>query len=456
MLVMKFGGTSVGSAERIQGAAAIVKDRLDKKPVVIVSAVAGMTNALIEIAKEASIEARQNMLEVVRDTHKKILSGLGLEMDLLDAEFAELEKLAKSKKKLDKKLQDHFVSFGERMCAPMVAGALRKIGVEAKSFPAWEIGMITDEDFGDAEPLPISFGVLKKKIEAAAAKVGPSPERRTDLRETNYTVPVITGYIGKTKKGEITTLGRGGSDYTAAVIGSALKAEAIQIWKEVDGIMTTDPRLVPEARVVSELAFEEASELAYFGAKVLHPRTILPAMKAGVPVQVLNTFNPAGEGTTIVSSFSERRGKSHSVEALTFKKGVIAIHVNSPEFFDGSGLMAQLFKILEKLDVSVDVVTTSVAGVSVTITDADAVPSLTKALSKLGTVTVDANKAIVCVVGGSVNAAGVAGRMFTALGESQIKVEMISQAAGGISLTFVVDEADAETALKVLHKEHIG
>lgn len=437
MLVTKFGGTSVGNGERILAVARIVAARVNKKPVVIVSAVAGVTNTLIELAREKSLDRRAELVLQIRTTHENIITELGLPKNLLKKEFAELQELARSKKKLDKKILDHFVSFGERLSAPLVAGALREIGVEAKSFAAWDIGMITDNQFGAAEPLDTTPALLRKKI--SALKV----------------VPVITGYIGKNSRGQITTLGRGGSDYSAATIGAALQAEAIQIWKEVDGILTTDPRLIPQARVVSELAFEEASELAYFGAKVLHPKTILPAMKAGVPVQVLNTFKPEGLGTTIVTGFADRKEKSRSVEAMTFKKGVTAIHVNSPEFFDGSGLMAEMFKIFARHKTSVDVITTSVSGVSVTIDSVEHIDKLTEALSSLGMVSVEPSKAIVCVVGGSLNAAGIAGKMFTVLGNNGITVEMISQAAGGISLTFVVDEKDAEKALRVLHQTYI-
>lgn len=434
---MKFGGTSVGNADRLRTVANIIRERLTHKPVVIVSAVAGTTNALIEIAKEINRDTRLEMVEALLEAHKRILLDLHLDLDLLSPESAELQKLSKSKKKLNKKTLDHFVSFGERMSSKILAALLVSMDINAKSVPAWDIGMITDETFGGAEPLPESQQLIKEKISAMKA------------------VPIVTGYIGKTKKGEIATLGRGGSDYTAALIGAAVKAEAIQIWKEVDGIMTTDPRLVPEAQVVHELAFEEAAELAYFGAKVLHPKTILPAMRQGVPVQVLNTFNPSGIGTTIVASFAERKDKSHSVEALTFKKGVIAIHVNSPEFFDSNGLMASIFNIFEKYKTSIDIVSTSVASVSLTIDNGEHLEKIVADLKKLGSVQVEKNKAILCAVGGSVNAAGVTGRMFTVLGENDIKVEMISQAAGGVSITFVVNEADAENALKTLHKEFV-
>lgn len=437
MRVMKFGGTSVGNAERIRNVAEIVKGVVATRPVVIVSAVAGVTNELLAIAKEPSQKKRLAMVTSIRKKHEEIAYELGIDTEGITPLLKELEKLAKGRQKKGAAGIDQYVSFGERLSAPLLAGTLQSMSVAAKAFPAWELGMITDDNHGHAEPLDSAHVTLKKKIEALSV------------------VPIVTGYIGKTKKGAITTLGRGGSDYTAAVIGAALKADKIQIWKEVDGIMTTDPRLVPEARVIPELAFEEAAELAYFGAKVLHPKTILPAMKNNVPVQVLNTFKPEGAGTTIVASFAERRNKTETVEALTFKKGVTAIHIYSPEFFDGSGLMARIFSAFEKYRTSIDVVSTSVAGVSLTIDNDSHLPELVKALQKLGDVEVERGKAIVCAVGGAVNAAGVAGQMFTALGAAGINVEMISQAASGISITFVVHESDAEKSLKILHKEYI-
>ena len=437
MLVMKFGGTSVGSADAIRSAARIVVSAKSRKPVVVVSAVAGFTNTLLAIAKEKNPSVRIGMITPLRAKHKEIASSLGLKSTLLDPEFKELTALAKRRHKIDKKLLDAYISFGERLSAKLFAGQLSNFGVRAQAIAAYDLGMITDNNFGAAEPLETSYALIQKKLTAFDA------------------VPVVTGFIGKTKKGEITTLGRGGSDYTAAIIGAAVKAEAIQIWKEVDGFMTTDPRLVPEARVVPELAFEEAAELAYFGAKVLHPKTILPAMKAGVPVQILNTFQPEGGGTTIVANFAERKQKSTSVEALTFKKGVIALHIYSPEFFDGSGLMAKIFKTFEKYATSVDLVTTSVASVSLTIDNDNHLEKIVKALSQLGDVVVESKKAIVCAVGGSVEMAGVAGKMFTVLGDASVAVEMISQASSGVSITFVVAEDDAEKAVKTLHKQFI-
>ena len=353
----------------------------------------------------------------------------------------ELEQLANESRAvpLDARSLDLFQSFGERMCAKIVAAKLSKDGIAARAYNAWDIGMITDDHFGAAEPLASSYALIKDAI----AKINE--------------VPVVTGFIGKTEAGEVTTLGRGGTDYTSSIIGAAVNAETIQIWKDVDGIMTTDPHIVPEARVVPELAFEEACELAYFGAKVLHPKTIMPAMKAHIPVEVRNTFKPELPGTTIVSTFAERANKSATLEALTIKRRVTMLHIYSPEFFEGSGLMARIFSALEKRRISVDVIATSVASVSLTIEHDEHLEEIAKELSDIGEVSIEAHKVIVCAVGGSVNAAGVVGQMFSVLGDAgvAISVEMISQAARGVSITFVVDEKDAEQAVKVLHKEYI-
>ena len=439
MIVMKFGGTSVGSAENIARVALIIKKAIESHPIVVVSAVTKMTDALILLAEESSQGGGEHTFNRIKTTHGNIVSELNLPPALLHDEFEELTSLVEATRhnlSLDKKVRDHFQSFGERMCAKIVAAMLNKDRIASKAFPAWEIGMITNDEFGDAEPLPESYAVIKKEI--ALLDV----------------IPVVTGFIGKTKKGEITTLGRGGSDYSAAVIGSAVGAARIQIWKEVDGFLTTDPRIVPEAKIVPELAFEEACELAYFGAKVLHPKTIIPAMEKDIPVQVLNTFNPDGEGTTIVGNFSQRRLKSHSIEALTLKKAVIVVHIHTPEFFDNNGLMAQVFNTFDKHKTNIDIIATSVASISLAITDDSNLEEIVRELEDVGTVEIERRKAVICAVGGSINAAGVAGRMFTVLGDNQIAVEMISQASSGYSITFVVKDESAEWALRILHAEY--
>ena len=434
MIVMKFGGTSVGSAERIAHVAALVKERLSRRPILVVSAVAGVTDALIALARAPTHEA----LARIRKTHDDILAELKLDASLLDDLFAELSELVKKKQEVpDAKTLDAFQSFGERFSARILAAQLQAMNVAAQAFDAWDVGMITDGKFSDAVPLPASYAAIKKNLSSLDA------------------LPVLTGFIGKTANGDVTTLGRGGSDYTASIVGAAAGAEEIQIWKEVDGVLSTDPRIVPEARIVPELAFEEVCELAYFGAKVLQPKSILPAMKKNVPVRVLNTFKPDGKGTTIVSDFAQRWGKSRSVEALICKKRLSAIHIHSPDFFGGNKLMAKIFALFEKHGAEIDVVAISVVSASVTIAEHGNLSKILPSLEKLGNVDVVPGKAVICAVGGRMDAAAVVGKMFTLLGSCGIAVEMISQAAGGVSIEFMVDEKDAEEAVRVLHKAYI-
>jgi len=440
MLVMKFGGTSVGSSERIRNTCQIIKSARSKNPVVVVSAVTKITDALISLAK-ACAEGNDSGLSAIIETHSTILSQLELDKNLLDKDLNELKDLVKktkASKKINKQILDHFQSFGERMSSKIVAAHLSSLGINAKAFNAWDIGMITDDDFGNAEPLRSSYAKIKESI--------------SKIKE----IPVITGFIGRTANGEIITMGRGGSDYTAAIIGAAIGAECIVIWTDVNGIMTTDPRIVPEARTVPELAFEEACELAYFGAKVIHPKTILPAMEKGIPVKVLNSFNPKHEGTTIVSTFEARKNPAKGVEAFSYKKDITAIHIRSPEFFEGSGLMAGIFSVFEKHRKSVDIVSTSVVSVSLTIDTDENLSLLVSDLQQFGAVEVVKDKAIICAVGGRKHAAQVAAAIFNVLGNNKISVEMISQASSGISITFVVSNEDAPKAIQLLHKEFFG
>lgn len=437
--VLKFGGTSLGNAKRFKVVANIIVRADPKQSVVVVSAVTGITNALLQLASEAKIEKRRKIARDIRDVHESISAGLSLPLSVCAPLLQELDQLARKRPNTtSKKARDKFVSFGERLSAFILAAYLSHVGVQAKAYPAWEIGMITNDRFGAADPLASTPARIRKF-----------------LRKRNV-LPVVTGYVGKTKKGEITTLGRGGSDYTAAIIGAALGAEVIQIWKEVDGFMTTDPRLVSKAKVVPELAFEEASELAYFGAKVLHPKAVVPAMKAHVPVQILNTFKPRGAGTMIVSSFKKRKAASQTIDALTFRKNISIIHIFSPEFFDGNKMIADVFDLFGDYGVNIGDIAISVASISVVMDSGDPLPrTLLNKLKGMGEVVIDTDKAMICAVGGSVNTAAVAGRMFSALGKHGIPVEFIAQASSGYSITFIVDEKNAEKTIKILHREYI-
>src|SRR3989338_4526069 len=413
MIVMKFGGTSVGDAKIIKEVAEIIKSKLSQKPVIVVSAVKTVTNLLIDLAQKSAEGDIDAVFRQIEKVHMGIINGLGLEKSILDKDLASLAKIAgkiKLRGSYNKKMLDEVKSYGERMSSKIVAAWLRKIGVNAEAFNAYDI-------------------------------------------ESIKSVPVVTGFIGKTAKGEITTLSRGGSDYTASIIGAAINAEEIQIWTDVDGIMSTDPKLVKTTRIVDTLSFEEASELAYFGARVLHPKTMLPPMEKGIPVRVMNTFKP-GNGT-LIKNKAER--EDHVVKAFAFKKNITLIKITSLRMLRAYGFLAQIFVIFEKYRKSIHVIATSEVSVSLTVDNEQDLGEIIKDLEEFSTVTVMKGRAIICEVGeGMKHQHGVAGRIFNAMGKSNINVEMISQGASEINITFIVKNEDADRSLEILHDEFFG
>ena len=439
MIIMKFGGTSVGNAERIANAANIVKSCIRKKPIVVVSAVTKITDALIRLGKESADGKGNETLGHIKKIHYGILGQLNLGKGLLNDDIKELESLVgrtKSSKIIDGKILDHFQSFGESMSSKIVAAQLNKIGVNSKPFDSWQLGFLTDNEFGEAEPLEAAYPSLSRNIKRLKV------------------VPVITGFIGKTENGEITTLGRGGSDYTAAVIGASVNADEIQIWTDVNGVMSTDPRIVENAKTLEKISFAEASELAYFGARVLHPKTILPAMKRNIPVKVLNSFSPREKGTIIASRPYKN---SNAVKAIAYKKNITLINIDSTRMLGAYGFLARVFDIFDEYKKSVDVVSTSEVSVSLTIDNEENISRIVRELKDIADVEITKGKAIICIVGeGMRHTPGIAGRTFTALGKNKINIEMISQGASEINITFIVDGNDTEKAVKTLHKEYFG
>ena len=436
MIVMKFGGTSVGNADRIRKLGEIIKSRLKKKPVIVVSAVTKMTDTLIKLARDKSDEALKHIIS----THNLIIKELGLNKRLLEAEFNELNKLAGSFKnhnvEINNKALDKFQSFGERMSAKIVAAQLNKNGIKAKSFNSWELGFITDSEFGSAEPLESTCVNLRKNI--------------GNLKE----IPVITGFIGKNENGDITTLGRGGSDYSAAIMGAAIGADEIEIWTDVNGIMSADPKIVPNAKTMERVSFAEASELAYFGAKVLHPKTLLPAMDKNIPVRVLNSFEPDKKGTTIHMGIEKRKS---IIKAITCKKNITIINVESSRMLGAYGFLARVFDIFDDVRKSVDVVATSEVSVSMTVDNDDGLDVILRELSDIAITGVEKHKAIICAVGEGIKSGkGIAGKIFNVIGRNNINIDIISQGASAINVTFVVDEKFAEKAVRCLHKEFFG
>lgn len=444
MIVMKFGGTSVGTADSIRKTVEIVKANRSRSPFVVVSALSGVTDLLLAAARKAlgrNVSVREIVAEI-QEKHSSIIKGLGLGSDLVSEELAELEHVLfgiSLVRELTARTTDYVASFGERMSAKIVAACARNSGLNAQAFTAYGLGMVTDDHFGGAEILPETYETIVAAVKGIPAGV----------------IPIATGFIGKTADGEITTLGRGGSDYTASIYGAALGAEEIQIWTDVDGVMTADPRIVPSARTVDVVSFEEASELAYFGAKVLHPKTIVPAMNKGIPVRVLNTFNPSGKGTLILKAVS--KSDRSDVTAITCKKNIYVININSARMLLAFGFLHHVFKLFDEFRVPVDLIATSEVNVSVTVDRKFGISELVERLKEFADVTVLSDRASISVVGNGIRSTpGIGGRMFSTLGKMGINVEMTSQSYADVNESVVIGEDRLDEAVRALHDEFFG
>jgi aspartate kinase len=330
--------------------------------------------------------------------------------------------------------RDAVLACGEHLSAALFAAGLRQSGVDAAALLAGDAGLVTDERFGAAHPRVESAGLLRASL-----------SRRPPL-------PVVTGFLGRTEDGRVTTLGRGGSDYSAALIGAALDAEEIQIWTDTSGLLSADPRLVPEARPVPHLSFAEASELAYFGARVLHPKTLLPAIERGIPVRVLNTAAPDDPGS-LVTAAAAPAALPWRVKSIARKLGICAVTIASSRMLLAHGFLARVFEVFGRHHVVVDLVTTSEVTISVTVDDRARLDDALAELERIGEVELREGLAVVAVVGeGAPQTLGLAGHVFTLLGGVGIGVEMISQGASRVTLSFVVRETDADRAVRLLHR----
>lgn len=443
MIVVKFGGTSVGDADAIRRAATITRSRLTRRPIVVVSALAGTTNTLLAIADHAvrgQLIVALREVEGVRTRHLAAadeLLGSGAPGDEVRGEISatcdELASLAEALSvlaDLTPRSQDAIAAIGELLSPWLVTAAFAACGLPAELVDARRV-MITDESFTRAGPKPDTI--------ARAAR-----ETLLPLVEAGR-VPIVGGFIGATEQGVTTTLGRGGSDYSAALLGAALQAEAIEIWTDVDGMLTADPRVVPAARLLEQLRFDEASELATFGAKVLHPSTIAPAVRRGIPVLVCNSRRPEGKGTLITADAPRR-----PVTALAGKRGVTMVKVQSSRMLHAHGFLHRLFEVFARHHVAVDVVATSEISVSLTVDAAARLDGLVVDLAALGDVSVERHRAILSVVGAGLgDHSETMARAIAALGD--IPVRMISLSATEINLTIIVDDDRLDPAMRRLH-----
>lgn len=443
MIVVKFGGTSVGDAAAFRRATTIVQSRLERRPVVVVSALAGTTNALLALAEQASqgqLIAAIRGVEGLRERHLGVAedllgdaAGCGEVLGELAATFDELASLAEALSvlgHLTTRSLDAITAKGEQISSTLLVAVLQAAGVSAQWIDAGSV-MITGDQFGKAEPRP------DRIAEASQRVIRPLVEQGI--------VPVLGGYVGATDQGVVTTLGRGGSDFSASLLGAALGADAIEIWTDVDGMLTADPRVVPRARLIERIRFDEASELASFGARVLHPSTIAPAVRLGIPVRVLNSHAPDGAGTLITFDAPAR-----AVTAIAGKHDVTVIKVRSPRMLLAHGFLRSIFEIFDRHRTSVDVVATSEISVSLTVDDARHLDSLVVDLSQLGDVSVERNRGIVALVGAGLGSDSQAmARALAAIGST--RVHMLSLSASGINLTMLVDGEQVNPAMMALH-----
>ncbi len=443
MIVMKFGGSSVESAAAITRVAGIVKARVERRPVVVVSAMGKTTNRLLEIAGLA----KQNRIDDAREKARELKTYHLLEAGrlvadataveaIIDRHFAELDAMIQAialLRDFPPSLVDAVSGLGERLSSQIVALAFDRLGMPSAHVDSRDV-IHTDDRHTQAAPLyPESYA----KLQAVVAPLARSK------------VVVMGGFIGSTLQGVPTTLGRGGSDFTASIVGAGIDAEEIQIWTDVDGMLTCDPRIVPGGHLIKTISFEEAAELAYFGAKVLHPATVLPAVEKNIPVLVLNSRRPEVQGTRIVSESVPSR---NIIKSIACKPNITVMKIHSLRMLMAHGFLRRIFEIFDRFETPVDMLSTSEVSVSLTIDDARHIEDLRTELSKIAEVEIEPQRALVCLVGDNIRGtAGVGVRIFRAL--QTINVLMVSQGSSTLNFSFVIAAEDLKQAVQNLHEE---
>jgi len=451
MIIMKFGGTSVQDAPAMRSVIEIVRDKASKKPVVVVSAMADVTSQLLESASLAVAGQRVNaetIIDHLIDRHVQTARELLTSPeDRTASEKAIADILAQLKRmiegisligELTPRSLDHFASQGELLSSRILAFAMASSGLASLWFDIRDV-MTTDDRFTSAAP------DINAVTHQAHSLLLPIVKRGK--------IPITQGFIGRTKTGLSTTLGRGGSDYTAALLGAVMHAEDIEVWTDVDGILTSDPKMVDGAKRVKEMTFREASELAYFGAKVLHPATIIPAVEKNIPVHVYNTHNPHSSGTLITAKDRvEQRPSTCMIKSIAYKKNVTIINIVSSRMLLAHGFLSEIFDIFKRNRTSVDVVSTTEVSVSISVDQTDFIEAILKELRGVAQVSTEAERAIVCLVGEQMRTTpGIAARTFSAIRD--VNINMISQGASEINLTFVIDQNDLASVVRRLHDE---
>src|SRR5947209_17587914 len=433
MIVTNFGATSAEDSAAIECSCKIVGQRFSRRPFVVVSALGGATKSLLEagtLAGGGEIGRAMEIAERLEKRHAELLESTA-------EHFIRLRELLKALSAIGEfspRTQDLVASYGEVLSSLIFADRIKRLGFEAVHLDARQC-LITNDHFGKALPI---VDLTTIRLEEAA---------RPHLNAGRAVV--MGGYIGATSTGITTTLGRGGSDYSAAIAGAALNAEEIQIWTDVDGMMTTDPRIVPNAWKVREISFDEASDLAYFGAKVLHPLTVLPAVEKNIPVYILNSRKPGGTGTRITR---EARPCKNVIKSIAYKRGITVVTVSSSRMLMAHGFLKALFEVFDRHRTSVDMVATSEVSVSLTLDNVSSLNAIVEDLRPLGDVEVASTMTLICLVGSNLKyTPGVARRAFSSI--SDINILMVSHGASNINFSFIVDEKDTDAAIQKLHAD---
>lgn len=442
MLVMKFGGSSLADTEAINRACSIIRQREDRVPLVVVSAFGDTTDRLLEAAgaePETSTQSLKSLQAETTEIARSVVSIADVPeaVACIDRVFNEAETLAHRVHTYPAKLDpsadlDALLACGERISSRVIALALKARGVDARHLDARQC-FVTEERHGGAQPL---FEETQEKLRPAVTASWFKGE-----------VPVLGGFIASSRNGLPTNLGRGGSDLTATIAGAALEADEVQIWTDVDGVMTADPSLIESARSLPVLSLSEASELAYFGARVLHPSTMLPAIEHGVPVRVINSRKPDSTGTLIAA---EPLQTEQVVKSIAYKEGITLVDIHSTRMLMAHGFLASIFEVFDRHETAVDMVSTSEVSVSLTVDRPDRLEAIIRQVEKFATVSTAPRKAIVCVVGEGIRyTPGIAAKVFHAM--DGIRIRMISLGASRVNVGFVVDHADLESAVRRLH-----
>ncbi len=444
MIVMKFGGSSVESQDAILRVAGIVRSNEQRRPIVVVSAMGKTTNKLLQAAHEAAAGRREQALAIVEEL-RALHTAQGLPLagaaaaDLdryIRAHFDWLDELVKGLSvvgELSPRSMDAIASVGERLSSLVITFAFQSAHIRTRHVDARKV-ILTDDRFTQAQPLlDQTYALLQEYVKPIAEE----------------SVVVMGGFIGATKDGQTTTLGRGGSDYSASIAGAGLNAEEIQIWTDVDGMLTADPRIIPGGHRVKSISFAEASEMAYFGAKVLHPATVLPAFEKNIPVLILNSRRPDVQGTRITS---EPLPCKNAVKSISCKTDITILNIHSTRMLMAHGFLRRIFEIFDRYHTSVDMVATSEVSVSLTIDNPEHLDSISSELRSFAEVSTEAGQAIVCLVGENIrHTPGIAGRAFQVIHHKNIR--MISQGASLLNLGFVVSENDLKESVAALHDE---